>query len=329
MFQIPYSRHSFSRACNALAARSEPVVAQTSSSTRIPRRPWCCRFAIWAESQALVVICTSGRASGLPNTAERSTVKPGPDVQSTVTVEGPSNMPRRVCSNSLTNPTRNAVSDVLSSPSESRERCRWRRTTAGSSPNTPARSPSVGGDRWRWTSSTRSVATARTDSSTPLRSRRSTWASIPMSRLWRASRLVSGSPEPGSRGLSRSRPPGARRTTGIPNAVGERPVFAFGVGDGDEPAGPVVAGLAPQHRLHRRRLAVARLPQHEHVRVRHHDPAAEVPAVQLERVEAPRRTAVGDVHPDVRGGQPGEGVAAVERVQRRQMCRGGPMPGHP
>ena len=101
-------------------------------------------------------------------------------------------------------------------------------------------------------------------------------------------------------------------------------VLAFRVGDRDEPAASVVAGLSPQDRLGSGRLAEAGLTDDEHVGVGESG-TAEVAAVELERIEEPAGTTGGDVHAEERAALAGV-VPSMERVDRREIGGGATVP---
>ena len=117
------------------------------------------RFAICPASVDAAAIWTSGRASGLENTDDKSMTTPWPDIASTDTVEGPSNMPRSVVRSSLDSARRTWVIAAAISSSASSASSSIRRTASGSSPRRLARSTRVGSSsRSRWRSSSSPIA---------------------------------------------------------------------------------------------------------------------------------------------------------------------------
>ena len=330
MFQIPHSRHSLRRACSVLGGAFGRRASPTPRLRRGCRGgPAAAERPSGPTASALVVSCTSGNASALSNTAERSTRSRCRASSRRARWTG-----RRTC--------RAACAPAGCTNAEPQGRQRGVQLGVGQQRQVLVAAQFIG-QRPQHAGQVAAASLApaamgvveRADGDRQQRLLDD--VEIAAERRSRSCRPAgfggpagscSGSPGPGSSGLSRSVPPGISLTVGIPNAVGQGPVLAFGVGDGDEPSGAVVAGLTPQHRLDCRGLAVARLTEHQQVGVGEDRAATQIPAVQLEGVVAPRRAAIGDVDTDIGGGDVGQGVAAVERVDRRQMRRRAAVPRH-
>ncbi len=109
---------------------------------------------------------------------------------------------------------------------------------------------------------------------------------------------------------------------GHAHPVGESSVLAFRVGEGQPPAGPVEAVLPVRPAFHERRLGEAGFAHHEDVGV-----GDQAGAVDLERVPTERcfpRCEVGSEQwPDG-----GERRLDRGRVDRADVCGGGPVAGH-
>ena len=182
MFQIPYSRHSFSAGLQRLGGtfrrrRRPHLVLDEDAAAALALQGG----ESAADSQALAVSCTSCSASGLSNTLEQVDDRPGSGRPVGWTVDGPSNMPRRVCSSSFDqrDPQRRQRR-VQFGLGDSSDRCSWRAQLGGQVAeqagelDAASRAGRRGGRRRG-----ASTAIARIACSTTLRSRRRTDADHP------------------------------------------------------------------------------------------------------------------------------------------------------